>query len=204
LVFSGSAQKNNRLEQRGGWHGWCLDGCLLALGNRSIMKPLTKTMKRMLDSLACADAGERLSQREKTHLLSDPGTLARRNRGVSDAARRVAVAAADSPSLPAMRYAIESCQQLGAGLDLLVSPRCAPKAESVAAQLGSERIDVRTVPLEGHLMDALADYLRHNPGVSFLITDPGVEPLHALVSGRRIQSNLWRPQVPVVVVTAGE
>ena len=107
------------------WHANCRVTSILE--TECMMKKLTEALKQMLDALAYAHAGEYLTHREKTRVLSQkPGTpeiIAQvpepKKANTSSHARRVALYLGSELPPEVMDYVIQTCARLRHKLTVL-------------------------------------------------------------------------------------
>ncbi|MBT9568737.1 MAG: universal stress protein [Thiobacillus sp.] len=175
------------------------------------MIKLTQEIKRMLNALAFADAGEYLTLRQKTDYLEQtPGARnaiqASTRTPVQPASDRQQVALYMGSELPAdmMHYVIQTCSRLKHGLTVLtfqsdVAARAllAPYADELAAA----GISMKTVLLTGDPVSGLARYLRRHAEVAFLACKETGYLGRSFLNGTQRQDIL---PVPVVLVATHE
>ena len=176
------------------------------------MKRLTDEIKRALSALACAEAGEMLSARQKERFLGldapGPNAAPSHPSAVTRAAalrpnRQVALACDGRLSDAMLDYVIGLCRRLEAGLALLgdrATETTARLAARYAGHLAQAGVEWRVVPLEGNGPDQLARYIRDNPQVVLIVSSDGDAPVQAIV-GRGRRSRLGQNlAVPLVVL----
>jgi hypothetical protein len=173
------------------------------------MKKLTETMKQMLDALALADAGEYLSGREKSRILSQrSGTIERapatpepaRVRAGSSA-RRVALYLGSELPPEVIDYVIETCLRLRHELTVLTfESESTGRAllEPHKQALEAANVDMEMVRLSGEPVSGLRRYLRGHPEVAFLACKDAGYLGRSYLNGTHSKNTL---PVPVVVVT---
>jgi hypothetical protein len=173
------------------------------------MKKLTKTVKKMLDALAYADAGENMTVRDKTQLLNKvPGEIAKapvrasRARGAAGRnAQRVALYMGSELPPEVMDYVIQTCARLKHELTVLTfGPENAGRAllQPHEEALRAAAIDMKLVSLSGETVTGLNRYLRSHPEIAFLACKDSGYLGRSYLMG--IQQKNALP-VPVVVVT---
>ena len=129
------------------------------------MKKLTEDLKRMLDGLAFQDAGDYLSM---------GGKLRQMGRSVqADTPRAATIPAPQSPAIPrrvavvinkgstevAFAHALQSCQRLGAHLDLLLSgPSSRERMVQLEAAGQRAGVAIQSIHLSGPIASGVADY----------------------------------------------
>ena len=174
------------------------------------MKKLTENLKQMLDALAHAHAGEYLTQREKTRILTQaPGSIelvpppaepAVVNKGST--ARRIALYLGNDLPAEVMDYVIQTCARVQHELTVLTfeSESCARALlEPHLKALEAAGVDMKLEVLSSEQPIAgLKRYLRSHPEVAFLACKDTGYLGRSYLSGTRNQNSL---PVPVVVVT---
>lgn len=176
------------------------------------MKKLTKTVKKMLDAMAYADAGENMTLRDKTDLLSKaPGDIAeapvtaRRSKAAAASnARRVALYLGSELPPEVMDYIIQTCVRLKHELTVLTFG--SEKAGLALLQpheqaLQAAGIDMQLVTLKGESLTGLGRYLRGHSEIAFLACKDSGYLGRSYLTG--IQQKNALP-VPVVVVATHE
>ena len=171
------------------------------------MISLTQEIKRMLNALAFADAGEHLTLRQKTEYLdAKPGArdaIPPTTRAPVEAApERRQVALYMGSELPAdmMHYVIQTCSRLNHGLTVLTfQSESAAHAllDPYAAELEAAGIRMKIVLLTGEPVTGLARYLRRHPEVAFLACKETGYLGRSFLNGTQRQDIL---PVPVVLV----
>ena len=142
------------------------------------MIKLTEEIKRMLNALASADAGEYLTLRQKTDYLNQKASAdnpiqAAAPVPVQATSERQQVALYMGSELPAdmMHYVVQTCGRLKHGLTVLTfQSDSAARAllSPYADELANAGIAMTTVLLTGDPVSGLARYLRRHPEVAFL------------------------------------
>lgn len=175
------------------------------------MIKLTQEIKRMLNALAFADAGEYLTLRQKTDYLEQkPG--ARNAIEAATAApgqsahERQQVALYMGSELPAdmMHYVVQTCGRLKHGLTVLTFQSDATARALLgpyADELAAAGITMKTVLLSGDPVSGLARYLRRHPEVAFLACKETGYLGRSFLNGTQRQDVL---PVPVVLVATHE
>lgn len=175
------------------------------------MIKLTEELKRMLNALAFADAGEYLTLRQKSRFLNRNSTAVdaiRADESVQPqpASERQQVALYMGSELPAdmMHYVVQTCGRLKNGLTVLTFQSdsearalLAPYADDLAAA----GISMKTVILTGDPVSGLARYLRRHPEVAFLACKETGYLGRSFLNGTQSQDVL---PVPVVLVATHE
>lgn len=192
------------------WHAGCLILCIPDQPELTVIK-LTQEIKRMLNALAFADAGEGLTLSQKTRYLNKN----------SDAGNTMPVAAPAQPhttserqqvalymgsELPAdmMHYVMQTCERLKHGLTVLTFQTDSTASELLAPyadELASAGIAMKTVVLSGDPVSGLARYLRRHPEVAFLACKETGYLGRSFLNGTQRQDVL---PVPVVLVATHE
>ena len=173
------------------------------------MKKLTEAMKQMLDALAFADAGEYLSGREKSRILTQssgrieraPATPEPARVRAGSSARRVALYLGNELPPEVMDYVIETCSRLRHELTVLTfQPENTGHAllEPYKQALEAAGVDMEMVRLSGEPVSGLRRYLRGRPEVAFLACKDAGYLGHSYLNGTQSKNAL---PVPVVVVT---
>lgn len=171
------------------------------------MTKLTDNIKRMMNALAFADAGENLTPRQKMLHLSQPGAMEATSLEITPAQpkkerTRQQVALYMGSELPAemMSYVIQTCARLKHNLTVLTfqpehgsSALLSPYAEALA----SSGIEMQVVTLSGDTVSGLAHYLRRHAEVAFLACNETGYLGHSFLNGTQRQDIL---PVPVVLV----
>lgn len=166
---------------------------------------LTEEIKRMLNALAYADAGECLSARDKARVIAG-------SQPAPSAVVAPAPAATVGPQvglylgseLPAeiMQYVIQTCARLKHGLTVLSLPAETEARKLLApyqAELDENGIALRVTPLTGEPPSSLIRALRRLPEVAFLVCNESGYLGHGLLNGTQSKDGL---PVPVVLVAA--
>lgn len=174
------------------------------------MPGLSAKLKRLLDALALADAGEMLLPREKDRVLNRAGRDATPTPPLPDlthtcdlAAPRRSVVLGVGQSLPLLTldYALGACNRLDASLLLLCADAVLATRllELHRARLDARGVACQIVALRGEPTRAVLEYLQDHTGVLFAITS-GHDPVAALTqpAGKIPHRN---PPVPIVVVS---
>ena len=175
------------------------------------MIKLTEEIKRMLNALACADAGEYLTLRQKTDYLNqkagadNPIQVAASVQAQATSERRQ-VALYMGSELPAdmMHYVVQTCGRLKHGLTVLTfQSDSAARAllSPYADELADAGIAMTTVLLTGDPVSGLARYLRRHPEVAFLACKETGYLGRSFLNGTQRQDIL---PVPVVLVATHE
>ena len=175
------------------------------------MIKLTTEIKRMLNALAFADAGEGLSLSQKTQILSSkPGAKnaipASTPAPIQASGERKQVALYMGSELPTdmMHYVVQTCGRLKHGLTVLTfQSDSAARAllAPYADELAQAGITMKTVLLTGDPVSGLARYLRRHPEVAFLACKETGYLGRSFLNGTQRQDVL---PVPVVLVATHE
>lgn len=173
------------------------------------MIKLTENIKKMLNALASADAGEYLTLRQKTRYMNK-GTTAVAVAPVAEQIQptqsRQQVALYMGSELPAdmMHYMVQTCSRLKHGLTVLsfqsdaaANALLAPYADELAAA----GITMKLVMLTGDPVSGLSRYLRRHPEVAFLACKETGYLGRSMLNGTQRQDAF---PVPVVLVAAHE
>lgn len=174
------------------------------------MKPLSNALKKMLNGLAYADAGEHLSRRQKSAYLENvnqtvedspiPAPTPSKTKARTSAKRRVAMYLGSELPPAMMDYVIDTCASLEHDLTVLTFE--SGMVSSVLLEPYSERlqasgIDMEIARLNGEPIKGLARYLRSRPEVAFLACKDSGYLGRNYMNGTQLKSAL---PVPVVVV----
>ncbi len=175
------------------------------------MIKLTEEIKRMLNALACADAGEYLTLRQKTDYLNQKFSADNPIQAATPApaqatSERQQVALYMGSELPAdmMHYVVQTCGRLKHGLTVLTfQSDSAARAllSPYANELADAGIAMKTVLLTGDPVSGLARYLRRHPEVAFLACKETGYLGRSFLNGTQRQDIL---PVPVVLVATHE
>lgn len=176
------------------------------------MTTLTNALKKMLDGLACADAGEYLTAKQKSAYLdnavcnvvnaTDPSPVLSED-AVKPRVRR-SVAMYLGSELPAvmMDYIIDTCESLNHDLTIvtfesgmIVKNLMLPYAE----RLAEKNITMKTARLSGDPIKGLARYLRSHPEIAFLACKNTGYLGNGYMNGTQLNNALPVPVVVVVV-----
>jgi len=163
----------------------------------------------MLDALALADAGEYLSGREKSRILSQrsgtietaPATPEPARVRASSSARRVALYLGSELPPEVIDYVIETCSRLRHELTVLTfQSENTGRAllEPHKKVLEAAGVDMEMVRLSGESVSGLRRYLRGHPEVAFLACKDAGYLGRSYLNGTQNKNDL---PVPVVVVT---
>ena len=169
------------------------------------MTKLTENLKRMLNALAYAHAGENLPLSEKGRYLNK--SIAADLGASSQAAvpipaqKQVALYMGSEMPEAMMDYAVQTCVRLQHGLTVLTfqtEGRARELLERYAATLASSGISMQLVSLAGDPLVGLARYLRRHPAVAFLVCNETGFLGRGFLNGTQRQDLL---PVPVVLVS---
>jgi hypothetical protein len=171
------------------------------------MKKLTNDLKRMLDGLACQDAGDYLSMDEKLRQIGQPGQV--------DAAEMATTAVPYRPATPrriaavinrgstqaAFEHALQACQRLGAHLDLLLSGP-ASRERVVQLEVAAQQAGVafQSIYLSGPIARGVADYAGQHYSLLYIVAaldDPDLAEMIEVTLPAR------RKYLPVPLVLVG-
>lgn len=169
------------------------------------MTKLTENIKRMLNALASADAGEGLTLSQKTRYLNRDAVaapVAAAKDPVAPVKSRQQVALYMGSELPAdvMQYVLQTCSRLKHGLTVLTfqtDSTARGLLDPYAETLESAGIAIQVVTLSGDPVSGLARYLRRHPEVAFLACNESGYLGRSLLNGTQSQDAL---PVPVVLV----
>ena len=176
------------------------------------MKQLTNALKKMLDGLAAADAGEYLTARQKTAYLektvrnvvqaTDPAPVLSENAVKTRVRRRVAMYLGSELPAAMMDYIIETCTSLDHDLTIVtfeagrvVNTLMTPYKE----RLAENNIAVETAKLSGEPIKGLARYLRSHSEIAFLACKNTGYLGNSYMNGTQLTNTIPVPVVVVVV-----
>lgn len=172
------------------------------------MSKLTDDIKRMLNALAFADAGEYLTLPQKDRFLK-PGVEVKATPIITAQAEpatrpRQQVALYMGSELPAdiMQYVVQTSARLKHGLTVLTfQPDSTADAllAPYADVLKSEGITMQVVSLSGEPVSGLARYLRRHPEIAFLACNETGYLGRSFLNGSQRKDAL---PVPVVLVAS--
>lgn len=173
------------------------------------MKNLTHEIKRMLNALAYANAGENLNLRQKTRVLSGstaPVAAAAQASVPTPSAHRPQVGLYLGSELPGdvMQYVMQTCTRLKHGLTVLTFQSESEAQALLApfqAALDAAGIRPQVSVLAGEPPASLIHALRKRPEVAFLICNESGYLGRGLLKGTVRQDAI---PVPVVMVASGD
>jgi hypothetical protein len=171
------------------------------------MKKLTDDLKRMLDGLACQDAGDYLSLDEKLRQIDrssqvDAATTADAAGPRAYATHRlIAVVINKGSTQAAFEHALQACQRLGAHLDLLLGgPASRERVAQLEAAMQRAGVTFRSINLSGSVAKAIADYAGQHYSLLYIVAaldDPDLaEMIEETLPARR-------KHLPVPLVLVG-
>lgn len=175
------------------------------------MTPLTNALKKMLNGLAHADAGEYLTPRQKTAYLqntavnvvnSDEPPPVLSEKAVKKTRRRVAMYMGSTLPAKMMDYVIETCSSLEHDLTVLTletGPVSSALLEPYMKQLEERGIELETVKLSGEPITGLARYLRNHSEIAFMTCKDTGYLGRSYINGTQARNALPVPVVVVVV-----
>ena len=174
------------------------------------MKPLTDALKKMLNGLAHADAGEYLTSRQKAAYFknldvnivkaTDPAPVLSEAAVPARTRRRVAMYMGSELPAVMMNYVIETCSSLEHDLSVLTFETSAVSSELLAPYadtLSEKGIDMKVARLSGESIPGLASYLRSHPEIAFMTCKETGYLGRSYMNDTRAMNAL---PVPVVVV----
>ncbi len=168
------------------------------------MKKLTQEIKRMLNALAYANAGDYLSLRQKARVIAGSPVPSGKPEAPPPEAVRPQVGLYLGSELPAdvMQYVVQTCARLKHGLTVLTF-QSESEARALlaphAAALAAANIEPRVAVLAGEPPAALAHALRRRPEVAFLVCNESGYFGHGLLKGSQRKDSM---PVPVVLVAS--
>lgn len=107
-----------------------------------------------------------------------------------------------------LRYAINTCKRIGAGLDIMYlssdSPKIDSKLKDFQSGLEKEGIYCRLIKRDGSLRQEIVDYTASNKEVLFVVIESSDDVEHGHKGNERRLSESWKNlKCPLVVVTDG-
>ena len=175
------------------------------------MPPLTTALKKILNGLAHADAGEYLTPRQKAAYLqntavnvvnSDDPPPVLSEKAVKKTRRRVAMYMGSTLPNKMMDYVIETCSSLDHDLTVLTFEAGAVSSallEPYMKQLEERGIALETVKLSGEPITGLARYLRSHSEIAFMACKDTGYLGRSYINGTQVKNALPVPVVVVVV-----
>ena len=169
------------------------------------MTKLTENLKRMLNALAYAHAGENLTLSQKVRYLSKSKAVDLRESRQAPvpvpAQKQVALYMGSEMPEAMMDYAVQTCVRLQHGLTVLsfqTESHARELLDRYAATLASSGISMQLVSLAGDPLVGLARYLRRHSAVAFLVCNETGFLGRGFLNGTQRQDLL---PVPVVLVS---
>ena len=177
-----------------------------------MLAPLSSALKKMLNGLAYADAGEYLTMTQKSEYLNkvtqtveNPpvSTTVKSNKPTETRARR-RIALYLGSELPStmMDYVIYTCSSLDHDLTVLTfeSGRVTSALlEQYNQRLEDNEINMEVARLSGEPIKGLARYLRNHPEIAFMACKDSGYLGRSYMNGAQLKSALPVPVVVVVV-----
>ncbi len=165
---------------------------------------LTQDLKRMLNALAYANAGDYLSLPQKSRILASAQAQPSAPAPVKSRATRAQVGLYLGSELAAevMQYVVQTCARLRHGLTVLTFLTEAEAEELLTPyrpELEAAGIELKLVMLSGEPPAGLVQGLRRHPEVAFLVVNEAGYLGHGLLNGSQRQAGM---PVPVVMVAA--
>jgi hypothetical protein len=140
------------------------------------MKKLTEELKRMLDGLACQDAGDYLPMDEKlrrigrqagydVHQAEQPAVPQ-----PSGTTRRIAVVINKGSTEAAFSHALQACQRLDAHLDLLLlGPVSRERVAQLETAIRRAGVAFQPVYMTGPVTQGVTDYTKQHFSLIYLV-----------------------------------
>ena len=174
------------------------------------MKPLSNALKKMLNGLASADAGEYLSRRQKNSFLQGDTRIFGNSAKpapkpleiVAKTSKRRHVAMYLGNELPSkmMDYVIDTCSSLDHDLTVVTFESgmvSSALLEPYTTRMQDSGIEMNIARLSGEPVKSLARYLRNHPEIAFLACKDSGYLGRNYMNGTQLENAL---PVPVVVV----
>ncbi len=166
---------------------------------------LTDEIKRMLNALAYANAGDYLTASQKDRVLAGAQPPVTTQTGVAPVTRpQVGLYLGSELPEEILQYVLQTCIRLRHGLTVLTFGSEAEASELLSPHrqlLESAGIEPRILTVRGEPPAALAHALRKHPEVAFLVCNEAGYFGHGLLSGTQRRDGL---PVPVVLVAAND
>jgi hypothetical protein len=166
---------------------------------------LTQDIKRMLNALAYANAGDYLSATQKSRCLAGASAQPQPTAPApaSRAARsQVGLYLGSELTAEVMQYVVQTCARLRHGLTVLTFLTESEAQELLTPhrpELDAAGIELTLLVLAGEPPAGLVQGLRHHPEVAFLVVNEAGYLGHGLLHGTQRQGSM---PVPVVMVAA--
>jgi hypothetical protein len=151
------------------------------------MKRLNTELKRILSALALQHAGDYLPMREKLSALGGSDASPRQaERPVvvtsSAQPKRVALISDGRGAGAPLDYAIDTCMQQGAQIDLLLHGEIEQsRINELEEQLRQAGVISRTLPLGSDVTTGILEYICNHPSLLFLVGIPDDTSVRVLV-----------------------
>lgn len=167
---------------------------------------LTQDIKRVLNALAYANAGDYLNRQQKSRVLAgaQTQTSAAETKPTPGQRPQVGLYLGSELSQEAMQYVAQTCVRLKYGLTVLTfltEGEAQDLLTPFRPMLDAAGIELRLVVVSGEPPAALAQALRRRPEVAFLVCNESGYLGYSLVSGSRHNGGL---PVPVVLVASND
>ena len=169
---------------------------------------LTDDIKRMLDALAYANAGDYLTLPQKDAVLKDaaptPATAAAPEAATATRRPHVGLYLGSEVSADVMQYVTQTCARLKHDLTVLTFESETEARALLApyqAMLDKAGTAISVVVVSGEPPAALARALRRRPEIVFLVCNEAGYLGHSLMAGTKGKDAM---PVPVVMVAANE
>jgi hypothetical protein len=170
------------------------------------MKRLTRDIKRMLAALGHQHAGDYLTPVQKADIVgyAESGSVATQPASQVipvPVPRRIALLTDGRGKEAPLDYVIETCsRQDAASVDLLVHGVVdTGNLAALEKRLANAGVRYRSTMLEVDAVAGIADYLRKNPSLIFLVAMPH-DPLARRLAEELIPSRAIRMPVPLVMI----
>ncbi len=163
---------------------------------------LTQDIKRMLNALSYANAGDHLSAMQKSRVLAGAtaSPMPAEPQPTRGARPQVGLYLGSELSAEAMQYVVQTCVRLHHGLTVftfLTEGEAQTLLTPFRPMLDAAGIEMHLVVVSGEPPAALASALRRRPEVAFLVCNESGYLAHGLISGNQRKGGM---PVPLVMV----
>ncbi len=164
------------------------------------MKRLTEDLKNMLNALALQDVADYLPMRDKMQALAfnEPQRSVQRFQAPA-ASRRVALLSDGHNSNETLRYALNTCSNQQASLDLVLYGEARNQVEELRHQLQGSGIAYEIILLGKQSVESLSDYLNSRHSLTYLVASTD-DPLALKLTKESSPHMGGRLHLPIVLV----